>query len=149
MSGVSQEASLGIQSINPATREVLECFQQTTAGEIDKTLDSAYAAFLDWRHRPFTERAEQMRNAARILRAGQEKYARTMAQKVARAAAIMKKYAHRYTPLLIARAIPSARFQGATCGLTPSGRAADGSESMRRESDAFKSNREEAAWLRP
>ena len=79
MSGVSQEASVDIQSINPATGEVLERFQQITAGEIDKTLDSAYAAFLDWRHRPFTERAERMRNAARILRAGQEKYARTMA----------------------------------------------------------------------
>lgn len=79
MSGVSQEASVGIQSINPATGEVLERLQETTAGEIDKILDSAYAAFLDWRHRPFTERAERMRNAARILRAGQEKYARTMA----------------------------------------------------------------------
>jgi hypothetical protein len=67
-------------------------------------------------------------------------------QEVARVAAIMKKYAHRYTPLLIARAIPSARFQGATCELTPSGRAADGSESMRRESDAFNSNREEGRW---
>ncbi|MDP2657534.1 MAG: NAD-dependent succinate-semialdehyde dehydrogenase [Candidatus Deferrimicrobium sp.] len=70
---------MGIQSTNPATGEVLERFQQTTAGEIDKILDSAYAAFLDWRHRPFTERAERMRNAARILRAGQESYARTMA----------------------------------------------------------------------
>jgi succinate-semialdehyde dehydrogenase/glutarate-semialdehyde dehydrogenase len=79
MSGVSQEALVGIQSINPATGEVLERFQQTTAGELDRILDSAYAAFLDWRHRPFTERAERMRNAARILRAGQEKYARTMA----------------------------------------------------------------------
>ncbi len=33
--------------------------------------------------------------------------------------------------------------------LTLSGRAADASEGMRRENDAFNSNREEAAWLRP
>jgi len=39
-------------------------------------------------------------------------------QEVARVAAIMKTYAHRYTPLLIARAIPSARFPGASCRLT-------------------------------
>ena len=39
-------------------------------------------------------------------------------QEVARVAAIMKTYAHRYTPLLVTRAVPSARFPGASCRLT-------------------------------
>jgi succinate-semialdehyde dehydrogenase/glutarate-semialdehyde dehydrogenase len=50
-----------------------------TVGEIDRILEAAHTTFLEWRHRPFTERAKKMREAARILRAGKEKYARTMA----------------------------------------------------------------------
>jgi succinate-semialdehyde dehydrogenase / glutarate-semialdehyde dehydrogenase len=70
---------VSIQSINPATGDVLENFQEATAGEIDGILQAAYATFLEWRHRPFAERAKKMREAGRILRAGKEKYARTMA----------------------------------------------------------------------
>ncbi len=39
-------------------------------------------------------------------------------REVARVAAIMKTYAHRYTSLLVTRAVPSARFPGANCPLT-------------------------------
>jgi len=39
-------------------------------------------------------------------------------REVARVAAIMKTYAHRYTPLLVTRAVPSAQFPGANCRLT-------------------------------
>jgi succinate-semialdehyde dehydrogenase / glutarate-semialdehyde dehydrogenase len=70
---------MSIQSINPATGEVLENFQEATAGEIDGILQAAYTTFLEWRYRPFTERAKKMHEAARILSAGKEKYARTMA----------------------------------------------------------------------
>ena len=70
---------MGIQSINPATGEVLENFQEMTAGEIDKILEAAYTTFHEWRHSPFAERSKRMHEAARILRAGKEKYARTMA----------------------------------------------------------------------
>jgi len=69
---------MSIQSINPATGEVLETFQEMTVGEIDRILETAYTAFHDWRSRPFADRAKQMREAARILRTGREKYARTM-----------------------------------------------------------------------
>jgi succinate-semialdehyde dehydrogenase/glutarate-semialdehyde dehydrogenase len=70
---------MSIQSINPATGEVLETFQEISAGEIDRALEAATAAFHDWRRVPFAARAEKMRAAARILREGKEKYARTMA----------------------------------------------------------------------
>jgi succinate-semialdehyde dehydrogenase/glutarate-semialdehyde dehydrogenase len=68
-----------IQSINPAMGEVLENFSETTGGEIDGILEAAFTAFLEWRRRPYMERAKRMREAGRILREGRAKYARTMA----------------------------------------------------------------------
>src|SRR5438034_2152564 len=68
-----------IQSINPATGEVLESFQEMTTSEVDRILEAAYAAFHEWRSRPFADRAKKMREAARVLWAAREKYARTMA----------------------------------------------------------------------
>jgi succinate-semialdehyde dehydrogenase/glutarate-semialdehyde dehydrogenase len=70
---------MSIQSVNPATGEVLETFQEMTTGEIDRILETAYTTFHDWRNRPIADRAEKMRQAARILRTKKEKYARTMA----------------------------------------------------------------------
>ena len=70
---------MAIQSINPATGEVLENFDEMTVGEVDQILEAAYTVFQEWRDRPFAERAKKMREAARLLRAGKEKHARTMA----------------------------------------------------------------------
>ena len=70
---------MSIQSINPATGEVLETFQEMSTSEIARILEAADRTFHDWRDRPFGEREKKMREAARILRAGKEKYARTMA----------------------------------------------------------------------
>jgi succinate-semialdehyde dehydrogenase / glutarate-semialdehyde dehydrogenase len=70
---------MDIRSINPATGEVLENFQEMTARDIDKILQTAYASFREWRNRPIVNRAERMREAARILRARKERYAKTMA----------------------------------------------------------------------
>jgi succinate-semialdehyde dehydrogenase / glutarate-semialdehyde dehydrogenase len=68
-----------IQSINPATGEVLETFQEMSASEIDRMLEANHKTFGEWRYRPFADRAKKMRETARILRTGKEKYARTMA----------------------------------------------------------------------
>jgi succinate-semialdehyde dehydrogenase / glutarate-semialdehyde dehydrogenase len=70
---------MNIQTINPATGEVLESFQEMTTSEVDRILEAAYTTFHEWRGRPFADRAKRMREAARVLRAGREKYARTMA----------------------------------------------------------------------
>ncbi len=70
---------MSIQSINPATGEVLENFHETSTSEIDEILEAAETTFREWRHRPFAERTQKMRQAAALLRAGKEKYARTMA----------------------------------------------------------------------
>ena len=70
---------MSLQSINPATGEVLENFQQMTIGEIDRILEAADTTFHEWRSRPFAERAKHLREADQILRGGKGKYARTMA----------------------------------------------------------------------
>jgi succinate-semialdehyde dehydrogenase/glutarate-semialdehyde dehydrogenase len=69
---------MSIQSINPATNEPLETFPETSRDEIERILATGHAAFLEWRHRPFAERAARMREAGAILRARRAELARTM-----------------------------------------------------------------------
>jgi len=69
---------MSIQSINPATGEVLETFSPTPAAELERIMAAAHAAFLEWRTTPFRERAAHMREAARVLRERRAEFARTM-----------------------------------------------------------------------
>jgi succinate-semialdehyde dehydrogenase/glutarate-semialdehyde dehydrogenase len=48
---------MSIQSVNPATGEVLETLEETSPQQIDRILAGAQAAFTEWRTRPFAERA--------------------------------------------------------------------------------------------
>src|SRR5579884_1625341 len=68
-----------LQSVNPATGEVLETFPETPAAELDRILGCAETASRDWRRRSVTERAERLRAAARVLRERKAAYARAMA----------------------------------------------------------------------
>ena len=68
-----------IQSINPATDEVLEQFEETSAADVDRILTQSQSAFHDWRDRRIAERADLMKKAAELLRAGKARFARTMA----------------------------------------------------------------------
>ena len=68
-----------IQSINPTTGEVLESFPEMRPNEIDQAVEATYRTFHEWRSCSFADRAKHMREAGRILRAGKENYARTMA----------------------------------------------------------------------
>jgi succinate-semialdehyde dehydrogenase/glutarate-semialdehyde dehydrogenase len=69
---------MSLQSINPATGEVLERFEETAAPELDRMLAAAHEAFLEWRSVPFATRTQKMRAAARVLRERAAAYARTM-----------------------------------------------------------------------
>ena len=69
---------MSIQSINPATGEILESFKETSGQELDRILMGAHAAFLQWREVPFARRAQRMREAAQTLRTRRAEYARTM-----------------------------------------------------------------------
>jgi succinate-semialdehyde dehydrogenase/glutarate-semialdehyde dehydrogenase len=57
-----------IESINPATEEVLKRFIPDTEEKVEQALTLASTAFLDWRKRSFSERAGLMRQAAGRLR---------------------------------------------------------------------------------
>jgi succinate-semialdehyde dehydrogenase / glutarate-semialdehyde dehydrogenase len=69
---------LSIQSINPATGDILESFPEASGHELDRILATAHAAFSEWRAVPFAERGQRMRQAARVLRERRADYARTM-----------------------------------------------------------------------
>jgi acyl-CoA reductase-like NAD-dependent aldehyde dehydrogenase len=57
-----------IQSINPATEEVLNTFQPYTDAQIDEALNEARATFLSWRDTSFAERGELFHKLANHLR---------------------------------------------------------------------------------
>ncbi|MBZ5496704.1 MAG: NAD-dependent succinate-semialdehyde dehydrogenase [Acidobacteriia bacterium] len=57
-----------MQSINPATEEVLKSFQIHSKEDIDQALQDASQSFRSWRRTPFEERAALMRRAAAGLR---------------------------------------------------------------------------------
>ena len=70
---------MAIQSVNPATGEVVEVFEPTSPALIERAVSGAHAAFLEWRRVPIADRAVPMREAVRLLRARKTEYARTMA----------------------------------------------------------------------
>jgi succinate-semialdehyde dehydrogenase/glutarate-semialdehyde dehydrogenase len=69
---------MSIQSINPATGDVLETFPEASSEQIEGILAGGHAAFVEWRARPFAERAAPMAEAARVLRRRRAELARTM-----------------------------------------------------------------------
>src|SRR5262249_14456390 len=69
---------MGIQSINPATGDLMKTFDETSGHDVERILAAAQSAFLEWRRVPFGTRAQKMREAARLLRARSAAYARTM-----------------------------------------------------------------------
>ncbi len=64
-----------IESVNPASGDVLRRFEAASAAEIESALSEAHATFRRWRITPFGERAERMRNAAALLRQEQARLA--------------------------------------------------------------------------
>ncbi|MGE5524189.1 MAG: NAD-dependent succinate-semialdehyde dehydrogenase [Rhodospirillaceae bacterium] len=73
---------MSIQSINPATGEKLDSYEEMSRATVDGIIEQVHEAFLVWRRVPFDERARPMRSAAQILRERAEIYARLMAQEM-------------------------------------------------------------------
>ena len=70
---------MAIESINPATGEVLERFEETGPAELERLLAQSHTTYLEWRRSPISQRAKLMREAARILRDEKARFGRTMA----------------------------------------------------------------------
>jgi succinate-semialdehyde dehydrogenase/glutarate-semialdehyde dehydrogenase len=65
-----------IESINPATEEVIATSTEATPEDVERALAEAAGAFPGWQERSFDERGEGMRRVAAALRAGKADFAR-------------------------------------------------------------------------
>src|SRR3989454_2276787 len=68
-----------MESINPATGEVLGTVSEYTAAEVERILAASERAFHEWRACSVAERADRMLEAARLLRAKARESAQAMA----------------------------------------------------------------------
>jgi succinate-semialdehyde dehydrogenase/glutarate-semialdehyde dehydrogenase len=73
---------MAIESINPATGERLETYQEMPRATVDDIIGKTHEAFLNWRQTSFEERAQRMRSAAQNLRTRPDAYARLMAREM-------------------------------------------------------------------
>jgi succinate-semialdehyde dehydrogenase / glutarate-semialdehyde dehydrogenase len=73
---------MAIESINPATGEIIEVFEEWTAEQTRAVVDETHEAWLSWRATTFPERRSLMREAADLLRRRRDAYARVMAQEM-------------------------------------------------------------------
>jgi succinate-semialdehyde dehydrogenase/glutarate-semialdehyde dehydrogenase len=69
---------MSIESINPATGELIETFEPFSQQRIDAALDRAQATFRQWRTASYDERARLTREIARVMRAQKEQLARVI-----------------------------------------------------------------------
>ena len=67
---------MSIQSINPATEEVIETFEPHTTAQVNQALDEAHNAFLSWRDTTFAERGAALHRIATYLREHKAELAR-------------------------------------------------------------------------
>jgi acyl-CoA reductase-like NAD-dependent aldehyde dehydrogenase len=67
---------MSIQSINPATEEVIQTFEVYDEKQINQALDQARATFQNWRTTTFAERSVHLHNVAAYLRQHKEELAR-------------------------------------------------------------------------
>jgi succinate-semialdehyde dehydrogenase/glutarate-semialdehyde dehydrogenase len=70
---------MSIQTINPATGDQLETYEEMSRATVDDIISLGHEAFLGWRRTPFAERAQRLHAAARILRTRADELARLMA----------------------------------------------------------------------
>jgi acyl-CoA reductase-like NAD-dependent aldehyde dehydrogenase len=67
---------MGIQSINPATEEILKTFEAYTKVQIDNALDEAAQAFITWRNTAFSQRSALFKQLAGYLRTHKDRLAK-------------------------------------------------------------------------
>jgi succinate-semialdehyde dehydrogenase/glutarate-semialdehyde dehydrogenase len=71
-----------IASINPATGETTRTYDEMQPAEVDRAIEAAHAAFLEWRGTGFPERAARLRAAGRLLRERRRAYAELMTREM-------------------------------------------------------------------
>jgi len=67
-----------LESVNPASGEVLRSFETDAPAEVERKVALAAATFREWRRVSFAERARLMLRAAEILEQGKDRFGRIM-----------------------------------------------------------------------
>src|SRR6266699_4551985 len=67
-----------LQSMNPATGQVIKSFQEHSDADLEQKLSNAVATFRAYRRTAFSERAQMMMRAAEILESEKESFGRLM-----------------------------------------------------------------------
>jgi len=70
---------MAIESVNPATGELIKTYEEMTPPVVVATIAATHAAWRAWRKTSFTERARPMKKAAAILRERKGEFAKLMA----------------------------------------------------------------------
>jgi len=73
---------MAIESINPATGELIERFTPLNPSAVAAALAACFEAWQRWREQPMAERATLMHRAAKVLRDTQETHARLMSEEM-------------------------------------------------------------------
>jgi len=69
---------MAIETLNPATEELIKTFDPISAEEIQIIIDDVNTDFLEWKNTEFSERKRLMLNASAILRKEKDKYAKIL-----------------------------------------------------------------------
>jgi len=69
---------MAIETINPATGELVKSFNEMTKQEIDDVVNHVHDAYLSWRELQYTQRSELMINAANVLKEKKEEYGKIL-----------------------------------------------------------------------
>ncbi|MBS0349923.1 MAG: NAD-dependent succinate-semialdehyde dehydrogenase [Proteobacteria bacterium] len=73
---------MAIQTINPATGEVIKNYSEMNWNEVEKIIHSNHQAFLKWSNKSFQERAELIRKVADNLGRNKQQYAELITQEM-------------------------------------------------------------------
>lgn len=68
-----------ITSVNPATDETIQTYDEMTPEQVSAAVAQAHEAWKAWRRTPFAERGMRMKKAAEILRQRKDEFAKLMA----------------------------------------------------------------------
>lgn len=66
---------MAIQTINPATEQVINNYDEMSESVVNDIIESTYKIYFDWRETPFKERKKYMLRTAELLRKNQNEYA--------------------------------------------------------------------------
>ncbi|MCI0601714.1 NAD-dependent succinate-semialdehyde dehydrogenase [bacterium] len=67
-----------IESINPATGELIRSYPEMTPQQFNEIIESSHRTFSEWKQTPFSHRAPLMKKAGEILKSKKEEFARMM-----------------------------------------------------------------------